>query len=135
MVTGGQQAEIGESHHDELVPHPLDQFVPDPTGKRPLCGEEQFSRILEGMVADNAPRLFAIVQEYGDRVDARIAAWGIAFGHRADIIDTDGSLHMGLQEPEDALPGFHFGTHILPRLVWFNPDAATPDEDEKNDID
>lgn len=133
MVVGGNQTATGESHHNEPAPHPLDQFVPDPVGKRPLCGEEQFSRILESMVADNAPRLFAIVQEYGDRVDARIAAWGITLPHRTDIIDSDGSLYMGLQAPEDALLGFHFGTHIRPRLVWFNPDAVTPEDDEDND--
>ncbi|MGH3423288.1 MAG: hypothetical protein ACRDO8_01090 [Nocardioidaceae bacterium] len=113
--------------------HPLDAYVPDPSGRRPLCDEPRFAAILEGMVADAAPRLFALVQEYGDRVDARIAGWGMAFDDRAEVASVDGSIRMGLAEPEDALVGFGFGTHIRARLVWFNPDAATPEGEEEDE--
>jgi hypothetical protein len=129
MVLGGIPIASAESDQDRHEPHPLDQYVTDPTDKRPLCDEEEFSQILEGLVADSAPRLFAVVQEYGERVDGRIAGWGMAFEDSAEVIDVDGRLRMGLQEPEDALRGFHFGTHIRARLVWFNPDAVTPEEE------
>jgi hypothetical protein len=101
-------------------------LVPDPCGLAPLCDEPQFAEILEGMVADAAPRVFAVVQVYGERVDARIAAWGLAFDDHAEVVAVDRGLRMSLQAPENALPGFTWGTHIHARLVWFNPDAATP---------
>ncbi|GDY34091.1 hypothetical protein [Gandjariella thermophila] len=105
--------------------HPLDAFVPDPSGIPPLCGEPQFAAILESMVADEAPRLFAIVQEYGERVDAEIAAWGMAFADHAEVVSVDRRLRMSLRKPETALRLFGFGSHIRARLVWFNRDAST----------
>ncbi|SNR68065.1 hypothetical protein SAMN06265360_11495 [Haloechinothrix alba] len=107
--------------------HPLDRLVPDPSGKAPLCDEETFAAILSGIVADEAPRLFAVVQEYGRRVDARIAGWGLAFDDRAEVVSIDGALRMKLNAPEEALRGFGFGSHVSGRLVWFDPDAVTPD--------
>lgn len=108
--------------------HWLDEFIPDPSGLMPLSDEPGFAAILESIVADTAPRLFAIVQEYGERVDARIVAWGIAFDDHAEIAarGIQGSLHT----PEDALRFFNLGSHIRARLVWFNPDAATPPDDD-----
>lgn len=114
----------------EADQHPLDAFVPDPTGKPALGSEEKFTAILEGMVADNAPRVFAVVQEYGDRVDARIAAWGMSFEDDVDIVGVDGTMHIGVPSPEQALRCFAIGTRITPRLVWVNPDAATPRDDD-----
>src|SRR5699024_3499394 len=107
-----------------------DAFVNDPSERKPLCEEQLFATVLEQMVADNAPRLFAIVQEYGERVDAHIAAWGMAFDGYAELITTNRRVRMGLQHPEQALDRFHFGTHIHPRLIWHNPDAALPPEDD-----
>ncbi|MGH3829314.1 MAG: hypothetical protein ACRDRS_02510 [Pseudonocardiaceae bacterium] len=110
--------------------HPLDQFVPDPSGLTPLSDEPGFAAILESMVADEAPRLFAIVQEYGERVDRRIAAWGIAFDDHAEVASVDRGIRGKLCVLEDALRLFNFGSHIRARLVWLNPDAATPPEDD-----
>jgi len=109
--------------------HLLDQFVPDPSGMMPLCDEPGFAAILESMVADEAPRLFAIVQEYGQRVDARIAAWGIAFDDGHAEIAARG-VQGRLCSPEEALRFFNVGSHIRARLVWFNPAAATPPDDD-----
>jgi hypothetical protein len=108
--------------------HPLDQFIPDPSGMMPLSDEPGFAAILEEMVADEAPRLFAVVQEYGQRVDARIAAWGIAFDDHVEVVAR--GMQGGLRTPEDALRFFNRGSHIRARLVWFNPDAATPPDDD-----
>lgn len=65
-----------------------------------------------------------MVQEYGERVDAVIAAWGVAFPDHAEIVGHQ--LRMSVRAPENALRMFTVGTHIRARLVWFNPDAATP---------
>lgn len=82
------------------------------------------------MVADEAPRLFAVIQEYGERADGRIAAWGMAFEDHAAVVSVNGGTQLGLKAPESALRLFAFGKHISTRLVWFNPDAATPREDD-----
>jgi hypothetical protein len=116
--------------HQRKDGHPLDEFVPDPSDLTPLCGEPEFAATLESMVADEAPRLFAVVQEYGERIDARIAAWGLAFADHAEVVSVERKRRVSLQAPENALRMFKFGSHIRVRLVWFNPDAATPAEDD-----
>lgn len=102
---------------------------PDDAAAPPLCPRAQFTELIEGMVADFAPQVFAVVQEYGDRVDARIAAWGIAFDDHAEVVAVDGGLRMNLRAPEHALRGFNWGSDITARLVWVNPDAATSADD------
>ncbi|MER5389751.1 hypothetical protein [Saccharopolyspora sp. NPDC002686] len=79
--------------------------------------EARFGAILEGIVADEAPRLFAVVQEYGDRGDGRIAAWLLAFADHAEVIAVGGGLRMSLSAPESALRGFNIGSRIRAR-VW-----------------
>lgn len=100
---------------------------PDPSGLAPFIDEPTFAAILEGMVADEAPRLFAVVQEYGERMDGVIAAWGMAFDDHADVVGR--YLQASVATPDDAVRMFRVGEHIRARLVWFNPDAATPPED------
>jgi len=104
--------------------HALRDFVPDPGAQPPVCDEHEFAAIVETMVADEAPRLFAVVQEYGERVDAVIAAWGMAFDDRAEIVAHQ--LRMSVRAPECALHMFTVGGRIRAHLVWFNQDAATP---------
>ncbi|MDQ2790230.1 MAG: hypothetical protein DLM60_18165 [Pseudonocardiales bacterium] len=97
----------------------------DPATLPPLCGEAEFAELMAGLVADDAPRLFAVVQEYGDRVDGRIAAWGIAFEDCAKVVAVDHGLHMSLRSPERAVLAFSRRPHITARLVWIDP-PATP---------
>ncbi|WP_051712663.1 hypothetical protein [Actinoalloteichus caeruleus] len=101
----------------------------DDTTEPRLPNRAEFMELIESMVADFAPRMFAVVQEYGDRVDARVAAWGIAFDDHAAVVAVDGGLRMNLSSPEHALRGFNWGPDITARLVWVNPDAAIPAED------
>ncbi|MDQ2708202.1 MAG: hypothetical protein M3Z25_11440 [Actinomycetota bacterium] len=110
--------------------YPLDALVPDPSDLAPLCDEPEFAAILEELVADEAPRLFAVVQEYGERVNVRIAAWGMAFAEHTEIVSAEREVRMSLQAPENALWMFKLGSHIRARLVWLNPDAATPTDDD-----
>lgn len=108
--------------------HALHAFEPDVGELPPACDEHEFTAIVEGMVADEAPRLFAVVQEYGERVDAVIAAWGMAFPDHAEIVAHH--LRMSVRDPESALRMFTVGSHIRAHLVWFNPDAVTYAEDQ-----
>ncbi|MFI0463731.1 hypothetical protein ACH347_06590 [Saccharopolyspora sp. 5N102] len=106
-----------------LSSHPLDMLIADPSGKPPMCSAEQFAELADVLVADAAPRLFAVLQEYGERVDVRIAAWGMAFGERAEVISTDRSLRMSVASAEEARRAFSWGSHISGRVVWASPSA------------
>jgi hypothetical protein len=109
--------------------HALHEHVPDPGSLPPVCDEHEFAELIEQMVADDAPRLFAVVQEYGERVDAVIVAWGLAFPDHAEIVADH--LRMSLHSPESALRMFDAGRHVRARLVWFDPDAATTTSDDE----
>lgn len=84
----------------------------------PLCGEEEFARLMSEMVAAEAPRLFALVQEYGDRADGRIAAWGMAFEDGAEVVGTSPGTHLSVRSAEMALRWFRRGGRVQTRLVW-----------------
>ncbi|MGH3718564.1 MAG: hypothetical protein ACRDRI_06920 [Pseudonocardiaceae bacterium] len=93
----------------------------------PLCDEAEFAAEVEGLVADDAPRLFALVEEAGVRVDARIVAWGMPFADHADVVGVIRSTGRRFSSPERAHQAFsRRGTM---RLVWYNPDAATRYDD------
>lgn len=130
MLGEEDHAAAPESGPDTDDRHQPAAVGPDPTEMTPLCGEEEFAAFLENIVADEAPRLFAVVQEYGERVNVRIAAWGMAFDDHAEVVRVDRRLRMNLRAPENALRYFTQGGDIRARLVWFNPDAVTPDEDD-----
>ncbi len=95
-----------------------------PAAQAPLCDEPAFAALVEGLVADSAPRLFALVEEQGERVDGRIVAWGMAFEDGAEVVGADYTRRGSYSCTDSALLLFpHCGKM---RLVWYNPDAATP---------
>jgi hypothetical protein len=96
---------------------------PAPQGLPPLCGPEEFARLVTEMVTDDAPRVFAVVQEYGDRVDARIAAWGLAHPDHVDVIGVDGAVHLGAAAPETVLRRYGRRVNTSAHVVW---PSATP---------
>ncbi|MEW1724223.1 hypothetical protein [Streptomyces sp. NPDC093109] len=94
------------------------QHTPVPTDLQPLCDREEFTTLLRDIVADTAPRLFAVVQEYGDRVDGRVAAWGMAFEDHAEVISVEGHRRMRTLSPDRALRAYRLGTQVTPQLMW-----------------
>ncbi len=91
----------------------------------PLCDEAEFAREVNELVADEAPRLFAVVHEYGERVDGCVAAWGLAFEDHVEVIGVGGRRrHVITRSPERAARAFR-RPHITTRLVWVTP-AAHP---------
>lgn len=91
----------------------------DPATMDPFGTEEEFAEAVRGMVADEAPRLFAVVQELGVRVDARIAGWGLAYEDHVDVLGVGNSVHRGASpQPEDMLRYFQRPDHITARIVW-----------------
>jgi hypothetical protein len=96
--------------------------VVDPATLAPVCDEAEFTELVGELVAEHAPRLFAVVQEYGERADGRIAAWGMAFEDYAKVIGVDRGVHLSLCSPERAMRAFSHRPHITARLVWVNSD-------------
>ncbi|MEC3982783.1 hypothetical protein [Amycolatopsis sp. H20-H5] len=102
---------------------------PHPHPGEPLCDEDEFAELLKELVATYAPRLFAIVQERGERVDGRIAAWGLAFEDEVEVLSVDNGSRPTLRSPERALRGFSRRPLVSARVVWVDPDAADPPEE------
>ena len=86
----------------------------------PLCDVEEFAELVADMVTSCAPRLFAIVQEYGERLDARIAAWGMAFDDEdeVEVISVGGALRMSYRTTERALTSFARHPDVSAQVVW-----------------
>ncbi len=91
----------------------------------PLCDEPRFAELVEGLVADCAPRLFALLEEEGERVNGHIVAWGMAFEDHANVVGVDQAIR-GSFNSADSAREFFSCTGKKMRLVWYNPDAATP---------
>lgn len=125
MLTGANLPIVGEPDDDERYEEEV-----DPATLAPLCGEEEFAAEVSQMVAEEAPRLFAVVQEYGTRVDGRIAAWGMAFPDKAEVLSVNARSRMILRSPELALRWYHRRPDITASLVWVparsNPDTEPP---------
>ncbi|MBP2336408.1 hypothetical protein JOF41_002586 [Saccharothrix coeruleofusca] len=68
--------------------------------------DQDFTAYLTGLAVDDAPRLFAIAHEYGDREDGWIAAYGMAFAGHAEVVSTEGDFHTKSATPEAALTAF-----------------------------
>ena len=87
---------------------------------RPLRDEEEFTKTMALMVADEAPRLFAIVQEFGSRNDGRIAAWGMEFVDYTEVVSVEGTTRARVATPAEALPLFQTTGRVRVHLVWRN---------------
>lgn len=103
----------------------MNDLVPDPSGLPPLCDAEEYEDLLATMVAEHIPRRFVVVQEYGCRVDARIAGWGLAHADGIDVIGADRSLHVAARSEEAVLRRFGHRGRITARIIWCDP--PTPD--------
>ena len=97
------------------------------TTETPLCDEQRFAALAEGLVADFAPRLFALLEEEGERVDGRIFAWAMAFEDHAEVVGVCGTFRGSFCSADNARA--LFSRHGKTRLIWYNPDAATPDDE------
>ncbi|HEY2580080.1 MAG TPA: hypothetical protein VGI74_27520 [Streptosporangiaceae bacterium] len=121
-MTNGLTHDALPSQRDD--DHDMDGSAPDADDLAPVCDEQEFTAIVHSMVTDEAPRLFAVVQEYGERADGWIAAWGMAFADHAEVVSVERRDRMSLPAPENALRTFRSGNHIRARLVWFDGEAG-----------
>lgn len=89
--------------------------------EKPLCDEEEFAQEVRELVADEAPRVFALVEERGERADGWIVAWGMVFEDRVEVIGAKGGLRMTARSVDRVQRVFFRRRKI--RLVW--TDSAT----------
>lgn len=81
---------MGESEHVEIDEETDDdwEYVDDPAQLLTLVDEKAFARMVHESVEVEAPRRFALVKEIGERKDAEIIAWGMAFNDGAEVVGT-----------------------------------------------
>lgn len=123
MTTPG---ETPDTSTDEQEPLP-DEQEPLPDEQKPVCDEEEFAEIAEELVADYAPRLFGLIAEVGERVDGHLIAWGMAFEDYVDVT----MIYQRRLRRFSSVDSAHraFSRRGKVRLVWYNPDAATPSDE------
>lgn len=92
------------------MPHRPDTATPRGDGK--------FDRFLAELATDEAPRLFAVAVEYDDREDTCIAAYGLAFADRSEVVGVEGGFFATLERPENSLLFFTERGEATPHLVW-----------------
>jgi hypothetical protein len=95
------------------------------TENSPLCDATEFVALMTEMVTDDAPKVFAVVEELGTRHDARIAGWGLAYETHVDVIGVDGAIHLGAATPENVLRRFGRQTELTAHIIW--PSAPEPE--------
>ncbi|MPZ67086.1 MAG: hypothetical protein GEU83_16795 [Pseudonocardiaceae bacterium] len=82
----------------------------------PLGTEEEFAQLVAELVTDEAPRLFALVEEHGERVDGWILAWGMAFEDHVEIVGVDGGMRGSFPSVQRAR--WALSRRVKVRLVW-----------------
>lgn len=84
-----------------------------------LCSEEEFAQQMRELVAEEEPRVFALVEEDGERVDGWIVGWGMAFDDRVEVLSVDGTLRMTFDSVDRVLR--RYSRHRKIHLVWAQP--------------
>jgi len=92
--------------------------MPEPDSSPPFS-DAKFEALIRELVTDDAPRLFAVVEEYGDREDAHVGAWGLAFPDHAEVVTAEGTLRMRVQSPDSTLR-FFLAPNVTARVVWID---------------
>jgi len=90
--------------------------------------EEEFAQEVAELVADEAPRVFALVQEYGERIDGRVIAWGMAFDDHAEVVGVHRRLRGSFPSAGRARRAFSRRAKI--RLVWVDAETAPRSDDD-----
>ena len=93
----------------------------------PLGTEEEFAAMIHEMIAEDVPRVFALVEECGERADGRIFGWGMAFEDHAELIGVHGGMRGTFPSAERARRMFARRRKV--RLVWATPERSPAQSD------
>lgn len=90
--------------------------------------EQEFTTVIHELAAGEAPRLFAIVEEYGEAQDARVAGYGLAYADRAEVNAVEGGFHLSSRSAEAARILFEVSSRSAgtrrAHLVWLDGTRA-----------
>ncbi len=92
--------------------------------EEPLGSEEEFAQEVRELVAEEAPQMFALVEEYGERVDGRIIGWGVVFEDRVEVLGVDGGLRASFASTEQVR--CRYSRYRKIRLVETSPAPSHP---------
>ncbi|MFD0203821.1 MULTISPECIES: hypothetical protein [Saccharothrix] len=96
-------------------------LVDEEDGEQPvsLFDDPKVVGEVQEFVDDQAPRVFAVVQEtFGPPEDLQIVAWGMTTKTGVEVISVHGGMRMGLQSAESALIFYRAGGSAIPRIFW-----------------
>ncbi|ATE57640.1 hypothetical protein [Actinosynnema pretiosum] len=96
----------------------------------PLFGRAEFAVLLDELVTDYAPRVFAVTQTWGDCLDGWIVGWGMAFGDHAEVFSVEGRVRTRVSKPENALRYFGADEDVTTRLVWLHSTGTRASDQE-----
>ncbi|ACU37542.1 hypothetical protein [Actinosynnema mirum] len=88
---------------------------------------EEFVELVRDVAADEMPRLFAIVYEQVPCRDAEVAAYGMAFQGRAELVNPDGTERMTSASADQAVAVLAAGTgdnQVRAHVVWLDAKPA-----------
>jgi hypothetical protein len=83
---------------------------------------QEYENIIQEMVREDAPRRFAVVQDWGTNVDGRIAAWGIVLNDRTVILDAETGSRTIVSSIRLALRLYGRKPHTTARICWVDPE-------------
>lgn len=86
-------------------------------GTTPPWTREDYERNVSGLVAEETPALFALVEDRDDLADARIAAWVLEFSSRAEAVTTDTSVRISAPSAPRVLARFGTQPGVTARLI------------------
>jgi hypothetical protein len=83
-----------------------------------------FALQMRELAHENAPRLFAIVEEYGEQRDVRVAGYGLAHDDHADVNSVEGDFTLHSQSAEHARSLFEISSRSAgvrrTHVVWLD---------------
>ncbi|HEY2579186.1 MAG TPA: hypothetical protein VGI74_23000 [Streptosporangiaceae bacterium] len=83
----------------------------------PAWTEEEYQQEVASMVAEEAPAVFAVVEDRDDRTDGRIAAWVLEFACRAEAVATDSAVRISAQSARRVLAQYGRQPGVTARLI------------------
>lgn len=83
--------------------------------------QSEYQQFVAEMIADEQPRLFAVLREFGECEDAEVAAWGMAWDDHVEVIGQRG-VRLSSDSTERVARRFSRGENTSARLVWVGAD-------------
>ncbi|XVS67722.1 hypothetical protein ACQPYE_17215 [Actinosynnema sp. CA-299493] len=99
-----------------------------PTMPAPPWTKEEFTGLMRELALAEAPGLFALVEEFGEGQDARVAGYGLAYEDRADVNSVEGDFQLHSQSAESARTLFEISSRSAGvsrvHVVWLSEGGA-----------